>query len=286
MNKKFIESKKIDDYEVLTDSGWIDINAIHKTIKYDIWILKTDNFSLKCADNHIVFDEQFNEIYIKNLVINDNIITKNGIEKVVFIEKTEDIINMYDLELDVKSNKRYYTNGILSHNTTYIRKLVSELAEDKTIIYVPSYFMFDIANPELISFISKFRNSILLLEDAEMILNSSQEERNQAVSNILNISDGLLNDHMDMQIIATFNVNKKIIDNALLRKGRLMIDYKFKKLTALQATKLSKHIGLDKEYTEPKTLAEIYEEKIGKQLIDTEVTTQKIGFKFGNSQNN
>jgi hypothetical protein len=168
--------------------------------------------------------------------------------------------------------------------TTLIRKLVSELAEDKTIIYVPSYFMFDIANPELISFISKFRNSVLLLEDAEMILTSSEEERNQAVSNILNISDGLLNDHMDMQIIATFNAQKKIIDEALLRKGRLMVDYKFKKLTAIQATKLSQYIGLNKTYTTSMSLAEIYEEKTGKQLIENETNTKKIGFELPNKK--
>jgi chromosomal replication initiation ATPase DnaA len=195
-----------------------------------------------------------------------------------FVEKHKDIVNK------LKNNK----HGLfLFHGpsgcgkTTYLRRLVSELAEDKTIIYVPSYFMWDIANPEMISFISKFRNSILLLEDAEMILTSAQEERNQAVTNILNISDGLLNDHMDMQIIATFNVERKVIDEALLRKGRLMVDYKFKKLTANQATKLSKHIGLNKEYTEPKTLAEIYEEKTGKQLIDNDNNTKKIGFQFG-----
>ena len=57
-----------------------------------------------------------------------------------------------------------------------------------------------------------------------------------------------------------------------------MVDYKFKKLTAIQATKLSKHIGLNKKYNEPQTLAEIYEEKIGKQLIDTDDNTKKIGF--------
>jgi len=162
--------------------------------------------------------------------------------------------------------------------TMLLRKLVSELAEDKTIIYVPSYFMFDIANPELISFISKFRNSILLLEDAESILTSGQNERNQAVSNILNISDGLLNDHMDMQIIATFNVTRKVIDSALLRKGRLMVEYKFKKLTAIQSTKLSSYIGLNKTYTSPMTLAEIYEEKIGKQLIEVDDVGKKMGF--------
>lgn len=194
-----------------------------------------------------------------------------------FVEKYADIVNK------LKNNKHglfIFHGESGTGKTTLIRKLVSELSEDKTIIYVPSYFMFDIANPELISFISKFKNSVLLLEDAEMILSSSEEERNQAVSNILNISDGLLNDHMDMQIIATFNANKKIIDKALLRKGRLMANYNFKKLTAIQATKLSKHIGLNKEYTEPKTLAEIYEEKVGKQLIDVDQNTKKIGFEF------
>lgn len=192
-----------------------------------------------------------------------------------------------DKYADIVEKLRNHKHGLFifhgdpgTGKTTLIRKLVSELAEDKTIIYVPSYFMFDIANPELISFISKFKNSILLLEDAEMILTSSEEERNQAVSNILNISDGLLNDHMDMQIIATFNATKRIIDKALLRKGRLMVNYEFKKLTAIQSTKLSKYIGLNKEYTEPKTLAEIYEEKTGKQLIDIDQNTKKIGFEF------
>jgi ABC-type dipeptide/oligopeptide/nickel transport system ATPase component len=195
-----------------------------------------------------------------------------------FVEKYENIVGK------LKNNKHglFLFHGESGCGKTMIlRKLVSELADDKTIIYVPSYFMFDIANPELISFISKFKNSVLLLEDAESILTASQDERNQAVSNILNISDGLLNDHMDMQIIATFNVERKIIDSALLRKGRLMVDYKFKKLTSKQATKLSKYIGLNKEYTEPKSLAEIYEEKSGgKQLIDNDVNTQKIGFQF------
>jgi hypothetical protein len=277
MDKKFISSKTITDYEILTEDGFKDVIALHKTIPYEMYNLILENKELKCADFHIVFLESGEEIFVKNLVPGDRVKTIDGIEEVINIVNCGYEKNMWDFELSGE-NCKYYTNGVLSHNTTLIRKLVAELAGEKTIIYIPSYFMFDIANPELISFISKFRNSILLLEDAEMILTSSDEDRNQAVSNILNISDGLLNDHMDMQIIATFNVSKKNLDAALLRKGRLMVDYRFKKLTAIQATKLSKHIGLNRTYTEAKTLAEIYEEKTGKQLIDNDDNTKKIGF--------
>ena len=195
-----------------------------------------------------------------------------------FVDKHKDILNK------LKNNKHglfLFHGEAGTGKTTYIRKLVSDLSEEKTIIYIPSYFMMDIASPELISFISKFKDSVLLLEDAESILTSPQEERTQAVTNILNISDGLLNDHMDMQIIATFNADKKVIDDALLRKGRMLVNYKFKRLTAEQANKLSKYIGLNKTYTEPKTLAEVYEEKIGKQLVDLETIgshKKKIGF--------
>lgn len=194
----------------------------------------------------------------------------------------EEFVDKYDNILGKLKNNKH--GLFLFHGepgcgkTTLIRKLVTDLSEDKTIIYIPSYFMFDIANPELISFISKFKNSVLLLEDAEMILTSPEEERNQAVSNILNISDGLLNDHMDMQIIATFNVKRDIIDNALLRKGRLMVDYKFGKLSPEQSMVLSKHIGLNKTYTDPMSLAEIYEEKTGKQLVENDNKSKKIGF--------
>ena len=116
-DKKFIETFDVNDWEVLTDDGWEDIVKIHKTIPYRIWILKTESFELKCADNHIVFTDDMNEIFVKDLKIGDKILTENGIEEVTFILETDEEDNMYDLELNEDSNHRYYTNGILSHNT-------------------------------------------------------------------------------------------------------------------------------------------------------------------------
>ena len=116
-DKKFLNSFDIDDYEVWTDDGWKEIKKIHQTVQYQVWVVKTKSFSLRCADNHIVFDKRFNEIFVKDLMVGDKILTINGPEEVVDITQMPVYDNMYDLELGNDSQHRYYTNGILSHNT-------------------------------------------------------------------------------------------------------------------------------------------------------------------------
>lgn len=59
-----------------------------------------------------------NQVYVKDLVIGNYIMTENGPEKVLSVKQLEFADNMYDVELDDNSDHRYYTNGILSHNTT------------------------------------------------------------------------------------------------------------------------------------------------------------------------
>ena len=115
-NKKFINSWKIDDFEIETDTGWADITALHQTVPYKIYEIETETgLKLKCADNHIVFDENMNEIFIKEKPT--CIKTINGNEKIIDFKISNTYENMYDFELSEKSNHRYYTNGILSHNT-------------------------------------------------------------------------------------------------------------------------------------------------------------------------
>jgi len=116
--EKFIYSKKVEDYEVWTDEGWVDIQEVHKTVPFDVWRVETTNFFLECADEHIVIGEGGIEIYVKDLKVGDGIITENGIEKVKSVIKLDcPPENMYDLSID-SENHTFYTNGILSHNST------------------------------------------------------------------------------------------------------------------------------------------------------------------------
>lgn len=118
VDRKFIETFDIEDYEVLTDSGWKDIESVGKTVPYEVWQVCTKSFQLMCADDHILFNEHMEEVLTKDLKVGDFIQTEAGIEKVEEIQKMDMQDNMYDVQLDNDSDHRYYTNGILSHNST------------------------------------------------------------------------------------------------------------------------------------------------------------------------
>lgn len=117
VDRKFIDTIDIDDYEILTDIGWKDVKTVGKTVKYQVYEVVTTSHSLKCADDHIVFDEKMNEVFVKDLVVGQHIATENGLEEVISVNALNENDNMYDIQVD-DDEHRYYTNGILSHNST------------------------------------------------------------------------------------------------------------------------------------------------------------------------
>jgi len=160
--------------------------------------------------------------------------------------------------------------------TTLIRYLINIMCNDKTILYVPAYMVEQLANPEFISFLQSQKESIIILEDAEFALQARSDEfGQQAVSNLLNITNGLLNDATKMQVIATFNMDKKNIDKALLRPGRLLGDCKFDKLNVEDSKALADFLKKDMEITVPMTVAEIYNGK----TLNRKGTKKRIGIK-------
>lgn len=115
---KFIDEIDLDTgWEIETDTGFKPISKIYKTIEYEKYILKTENELLECADLHKVFTDKYEEVFVKDLSVGDKVITKNGIETVLSVENTHIKENMYDITVD-DENHRFYSNGILSHNTT------------------------------------------------------------------------------------------------------------------------------------------------------------------------
>ena len=116
---KMVDSIYIeDDIKISTDTGFKPISNIYMTKPFVQYTIKLDNgYHLTCADNHILFNENYKEIFTKELNIGSKIITDRGISTVtnIIIENTP--ICMFDVTVQ-DDNHRFWSNGILSHNST------------------------------------------------------------------------------------------------------------------------------------------------------------------------
>ncbi len=157
--------------------------------------------------------------------------------------------------------------------TSYIRYLTSLI--NKKMIYISPEFAHKIGSPDFLPLLIDNSNSILIIEDAENLIEERENSRNVSVSNLLNIADGLLSDCLSIQVICTFNTHISKIDKALLRKGRLIASYEFTALTVEKAQHLSNKLGFTHTIEQPMTLTDIYNQ------LESNLETKepkKIGF--------
>jgi len=171
----------------------------------------------------------------------------------------EEFIKIHDLIVS-RLNKPNGKGIILLHGepgtgkTSYIKHLTS-LIEEKNILFIPP--------------------SMAEMYAERVIADREGNGSAVGVSNILNITDGILGDCLNIQIIATFNMKREKIDPALLRKGRLIAEHKFEKLSVENTNKLLKHLEKDYTSTEEMALADIY--NVDVEFYKTN-NKSKIGF--------
>jgi hypothetical protein len=148
-------------------------------------------------------------------------------------------------------------------------------------------------SPSLLSALIDFANTnknktiVFIVEDADDLLVKRMADNMNAISSILNLSDGILGNLLDVRIICTTNAEIMEIDSALLRNGRLCRMTEVTLLDKNHANKIASKI-LNKDYnefTESKSLADIYkiiktqsEDKDKEEKIKPVNKKQKIGF--------
>lgn len=114
---KIIDTQFVEKYLIETDNGFEPITNVHLTQPYTQYYLETQNGKyLEGADNHILFDLDMNQVFIRDLKLNDIIQTIDGPSRVTKRYKTAHKLAMGDLTV-ASADHRYYSNGILSHNT-------------------------------------------------------------------------------------------------------------------------------------------------------------------------
>lgn len=159
-------------------------------------------------------------------------------------------------------NKKMDKGIILLHGapgtgkTSYIKHLISHV--EKEVIFMPPNVAANLTNPNLMTLLLDYPESILVIEDAENIIIDRDSTGASPVSAILNLSDGILSDCLNMQIICSFNTDLKNVDKALMRKGRLIAKYEFGLLETSKANLLSEKLGFHSNFTEPQLLTDVY----------------------------
>lgn len=159
--------------------------------------------------------------------------------------------------------------------STYINSLIQN-NQDKQFVYFPSMLVRLLSEPSFTNFLPRLKNTTLILEDCEDAIKSRNEAgSNSPVNVLLNLADGLLKS-LKMKFICTFNADVNEIDDALLRKGRLVSKYELKKLSKEKTEALLSEIyGREMKVDGPMSLADIYNFE---EDSYEEVEKRKIGF--------
>lgn len=141
--------------------------------------------------------------------------------------------------------------------TTYLRNLMYE-CKDKTFFVLDSGVFHYITDSSFINLLLENKNAVIILEDCEEML-TTRKEGNARMSSLLNLSDGLIGDNFNFKFICTFNAKYDELDKAILRKGRMKLNYKFKALKKDKAIALAEKLGkTDFKATGDMVLTEVF----------------------------
>ncbi len=192
----------------------------------------------------------------------------------------EDDFKAVDAHVRKRLNQKDDKGIVLLHGvpgsgkTTYLRHLIGKIK--KKVLFLSPNIAGCLTDPDFIDLLIDNPNSVVIIEDAENVIMDRRTNPHSSVSNLLNISDGLLADFLNVQLICTFNNSVTMIDSALMRKGRLIARYEFGKLSVAKAQRLSNHLGFDTLIKQPVTIAEITNP--GEQVSQHQ-QVQTIGFR-------
>ena len=165
--------------------------------------------------------------------------------------------------------------------TSYLRALMTRLLDKAVFYYVPVSEVQMLSHPRFVSFWMEQtqrhqkKHKIAILEDAEELLLPRDAGTRDKVSNLLNLADGFLGDHLRLHVIATTNEPVRQLDRALLRPGRLVGMREFPRLTRPQAQRLAEAKGLALPDQDDFSLAELY---CGAVINATGAIQREVGF--------
>lgn len=133
--------------------------------------------------------------------------------------------------------------------TSLLRHLIRKHQETMRFYFLPVEQMQLLTSPLLLGFwqeeaeVWPDETKVLVLEDAENLINERGSDNHTAVSWLLNFTDGLTTREGQPHIVCTLNAQHDIMDPALKRPGRLRFFKRFELLSYKQASELAAALG-------------------------------------------
>lgn len=122
----------------------------------------------------------------------------------------------------------------------FIKALITQV--DAIFVYIPSILSGTLSSPAMLPTIleRRYENKpvVLIMEDSDSTIAVRASDNQSELSELLNLSDGILGCLSDIRIIATTNAKSTDIDKAVLRSGRLSQYIEFSKLESKHAKRI------------------------------------------------
>lgn len=178
----------------------------------------------------------------------------------------DNVVDYYNAMQSHFDNKESGLSIIKGPPGTGKSSMLMKMMEDNPgtkFIYCDSSIVSHINSPDFTKFLYSISNSVLILEDQEEIVQSrSTGQSHPAISNLLNITSGVIGKALNLTVLITFNYERSTsidIDAALLRKGRIIGVVDVNPLSLEKTKNLAKDLGINPDdFTSETTLADIY----------------------------
>lgn len=156
-----------------------------------------------------------------------------GVAAVDFKEQnyTNEVVQGYrhiieDLKSKTPCGRISIFDGIPGTGKTFlIRALLNDVPDALFIIVTPDMIPM-LSSPSMVKVLIERKNgvdgpTVFVVEDADQALAKRGIDNMSSVSAVLNLSDGLLGNMLDLRLVATTNAERADIDDAVMRDGRL-----------------------------------------------------------------
>lgn len=141
--------------------------------------------------------------------------------------------------------------------TNLINHIVSNV--DKIVIFIPSTMIdHTINNPDFLTLIKRYQNSIIVIDDCDILFTDIYRKSTLFVNNLLQLIDGYQSDLFNLNVILSLNIEEsELYDRTLLDCNNLLGVVELGDLSASKVKDLCNHLGYKSKSKSPMRLVDV-----------------------------